>query len=435
MNKLFRNRQNSGITLIALVVTIIVLLILAGVSISMLTGKNGILTQAETAKTDTQKKEALEKIQLETAGSLDNNGNYSLNLAKSNLEKNLSIPTEDIIGNGDGTLTVNYQGYEFKVEENGKVTLIERTDEAIIAKKVSEIQNSCVEEKTTALDEYGNKIVVPEGFKILVNDDTNNATHVTEGIVITDGINEFVWIPVGNIKTSKEDSTGINAILCRSDFFDTETQQADEMIRNYQELSSSTLGNATAKNIQNFIDSSNNNGGYYLGRYEAREKDNTTTVRTSSSSQTLDLVCNKNNIVYNYITQPNASALCQKMYTGRTFTSDLVNSFAWDTALKWFERVEEQGVYKYGYFGNNPSDFNGNEHGVFYEKGNESDKIFNVYNMATNYEEWSTETDKARGFTGRGGYNNFSSSKVTDRNSYGVPSIKEASFRPILYIN
>ena len=45
MEKLKNNRQ--GITLIALVITIIVLLILAGVSIAMLTGDNGIITQAQ----------------------------------------------------------------------------------------------------------------------------------------------------------------------------------------------------------------------------------------------------------------------------------------------------------------------------------------------------------------------------------------------------
>ena len=42
--------NNKGITLIALVITIIVLLILAGVSIAMLTGQNGILTQARNSK-------------------------------------------------------------------------------------------------------------------------------------------------------------------------------------------------------------------------------------------------------------------------------------------------------------------------------------------------------------------------------------------------
>ena len=56
--------NNKGITLIALVITIIVLLILAGVSIAMLTGQNGILTQANSSKSATVKAEAVEKINL-----------------------------------------------------------------------------------------------------------------------------------------------------------------------------------------------------------------------------------------------------------------------------------------------------------------------------------------------------------------------------------
>ncbi len=56
--------NNKGITLIALVITIIVLLILAGVSIAMLTGQNGILTQANSSKSTTAKAEAVEKINL-----------------------------------------------------------------------------------------------------------------------------------------------------------------------------------------------------------------------------------------------------------------------------------------------------------------------------------------------------------------------------------
>ena len=57
-------RNQKGITLIALVITIIVLLILAGVSIAMLTGQNGILTQAGNAKKDTIKAEAVERINM-----------------------------------------------------------------------------------------------------------------------------------------------------------------------------------------------------------------------------------------------------------------------------------------------------------------------------------------------------------------------------------
>ena len=71
-------RINRGITLIALVITIIVLLILAGVSISMLTGQNGIITQAQRAKEETEKSAKEEESAL---GSLEDymqtDGNYN----------------------------------------------------------------------------------------------------------------------------------------------------------------------------------------------------------------------------------------------------------------------------------------------------------------------------------------------------------------------
>ena len=78
-------KSNKGITLIALVITIIVLLILAGVSIATLTGPNGLLGQAEEAKTATKDAEMKEKVQLEVAGSYGLDGKIS----KQKLEENL----------------------------------------------------------------------------------------------------------------------------------------------------------------------------------------------------------------------------------------------------------------------------------------------------------------------------------------------------------
>ena len=59
------NKKELGITLIALVITIIVLLILAGVSIAMLTGENGILTQAQNASRQTSEASVIEQAQLD----------------------------------------------------------------------------------------------------------------------------------------------------------------------------------------------------------------------------------------------------------------------------------------------------------------------------------------------------------------------------------
>ena len=118
-------KQNKGITLIALVITIIVLLILAGVSIATFTGENGILTQAEDAKTKTTQAEARERVQLEIAASFDNKGKYDLEIAKKNLEDNLKL-VKDAEKNGyiedsNGRLTIKYNGYEIYVDEKGKV--------------------------------------------------------------------------------------------------------------------------------------------------------------------------------------------------------------------------------------------------------------------------------------------------------------------------
>jgi len=57
-------KEKTGITLIALVITIIVLLILAGISIAMLTGENGILTKASIAKDETKKAQYEEILKL-----------------------------------------------------------------------------------------------------------------------------------------------------------------------------------------------------------------------------------------------------------------------------------------------------------------------------------------------------------------------------------
>ncbi len=65
-------KNNKGITLIALVITIIVLLILAGVSIAMLTGENGILTRANESQVSTNDAEVIEKVNMELSAQLAN---------------------------------------------------------------------------------------------------------------------------------------------------------------------------------------------------------------------------------------------------------------------------------------------------------------------------------------------------------------------------
>ena len=67
-------KKQTGITLIALIITIIVLFILAGVSVITLTGDKGIIIQANQAKENTNSTTAKEKVEVETLKSIDKNG-------------------------------------------------------------------------------------------------------------------------------------------------------------------------------------------------------------------------------------------------------------------------------------------------------------------------------------------------------------------------
>ena len=111
---------NKGITLIALVITIIVVLILAGVAIATITGENGILTKAITAKKNTENASTREKIQIEVMGSYGEDGKLDVDTLKSNLNKN--IP--DVVIEGDTfPITVTVDGQTFTVDSNGSVEL------------------------------------------------------------------------------------------------------------------------------------------------------------------------------------------------------------------------------------------------------------------------------------------------------------------------
>ena len=114
MQKLKENTR--GITLIALVITIIVTLILAGIAINALTGENGIITKATDAKEKTAKTNALEKINLAILSAMTKgNGDIDNATLREELEKEgLTIKTE-----GD-TLPweVVYDKYIFTIDEN-----------------------------------------------------------------------------------------------------------------------------------------------------------------------------------------------------------------------------------------------------------------------------------------------------------------------------
>ena len=476
-----KNYSNqTGITLIALVVTIVVLLILAGVSINAIFSENGIIKRAQDAQN---------KMDQATQNDLD-----SIN------ELNNWID-----GKTNGTTGGNTTGGD----ANPSTT-----------PKISTLVGKVVDKNTKAEDAYGNKITIPKGFKILEHNPTSSTGAVTynytnseetgehipavqDGIVIENGTdgNQFVWVPVGTIK-NKDNTTNTITLGRYSNFTKqngnyvpaqtAENYKQETVIRigstqnqnytiaklglesekenkvrvnkaiqlegilenveviktaapapttydDYKEISTFRDGsksdgseNATARDLKTFIETSQKNGGYYIARFEASE--NTTTNKIESKySQT----------VLTNIKQSNAAKLAREMYgevkenNKLVYASDLVNSYAWDTAIVFIQTYSG----KTDYASHNESKTTK----AFTATGKNNDKYCNIWDMSGNAYEWTTEYSTysfnsnvypcvSRGgyyVTDGGGARNYTSYRGDDGTTL---SISYYSLRSLLYV-
>ena len=173
--------MQNGITLIALVITIIILLILAGISIMSLTN-TGIFGKAQDAKTKTAEAETNQKATLDE---------YETELNKY----------------GAGTNGGNQGG-----GQGGGASAV---GDSTVNQVISTSENKEI------TDAKGNKIVVPAGFKIVktgtnYENTANNEITVDKGIVVEDATgtatngSQFVWIPVGTITKADGSTTSVN---------------------------------------------------------------------------------------------------------------------------------------------------------------------------------------------------------------------------------
>ncbi len=430
-------KKAKGITLIALVVTIVILLILAGITINLLFSNGGIFKVAQDAAN------AWNEAIINEQESLNNLADQIENL-------------------------VNGQTSGGTPEE--KSTLEQLIDAGTI-----------VGDRTEVEDKYENPIVIPKGFKV-----TNDGKTIPEGVVIEDANeNQFVWIPVGTVHKDSNLENDITIKLGRYTFDrntgndvpdgtpvlqqaafagdnpDNPTQTyADEVpIRGYAEndnhieLDEPRPGtpstgrdglNATAKNLAEFIKSVQVNGGYYIARYEASYGSGYNSAgstdaekyanakplsKVSTANSTSSMTYDTSGQLWNFITQLNASKVSQNMYANDNSVgveSDLINSYAWDTAIVF---IQEMGNSNYA----NETDGNG----TLKDTGKTEDEKCNIFDMAANIREWNTENagDGASPCTIMGGLYGSSYSYTAYRN-YGstIYSINNIGFRVLLYI-
>ncbi len=510
--------NEKGITLVALVITIIILLILAGISISALTN-TGIFQKAQDAEGKSKLADAKESMTLllhewqiehvtsdktletflgekvadstiEAYNKLDN-GNYEVYIkghvgvidSEGNLVEDVqkagprpTISNVKITTDGTTEVADNSQkaGTKLKInfsssiadgtiksvtpavpyETNGTETevtftivgTVDGTDYTSkktisVASKYKQRQYPAVEANkvfsttanTTLQDTYLNKIVVPAGFKIVSNADTNNATTVDKGIVIEDATStatagsQFVWIPVGKI--TKADGTTVEINLDRYTFDGNgiPTPQGENVVETYFSETASK-GNTVAKSITNFKKSVTTNGGYYIGRYEAR----TTTARNSKDDTLTQITEKGTDQVYNYVTQIQAASQAQKMYDNtHPYTSDLMNSYAWDTAIVFLQKCGDNPTYSRKTSVNSSFATTGTNNQTT------KDVQCNVFDMAGNVIEWTTETssNSSEPCVYRGGHYRNSTLYTSDRydNSTSGSDVT-FGFRTLLYL-
>ena len=353
-----RIKQTKGITLIALIITIIILLILAGVTITMLTGDNGILKQATNARETNTKAELEEQVKLAVMASKVNN-TASINIETLEDEIN-KISGTTITKSADDKLpwTVKKGSYEVTITEDGTITT--NTTGKDDGKKDDDKKE---EDTRTVIDQA--TAAKPEGSTI------DSTTNENTGIVMIDSNgNEWVWIEVPSIvftnaKNSTDyDNIKADLITYASDYREGKKGQGcnwtDEWYAKdgYTVVTASTEGLTEAQKLLNngcgltyneyntnynkMLSSIYTNKGFYIGRYEAGidGSDTNTSLarysRTEITSSSPKAVSKKDMIPYNFVTCSDAQQLANGMSTGNK-TSSLMYGIQWDLVCKFLE--------------------------------------------------------------------------------------------------
>ncbi len=194
-------KEKKGITLIALVVTIVVLLILAGVSISMLTGESGIIKQAMDAKDKTiigQEQEQVEMAYVSAATT-----KLGDEVTETNLQNELDIivgeTKTNVTTNDDETLNVlfadtqhNYnvnKGEVFRIESEevpkGIVARIGTVYYGTLQSAIDAITNDNTETTIVLLVDISENVTVAENQNIILNLNNHTITNLSETPIIT----------------------------------------------------------------------------------------------------------------------------------------------------------------------------------------------------------------------------------------------------------
>ena len=391
--------KNKGVTLIALAVTIVVMLILAGVTISVLNGENGIVKQAQKAKEESKIKELKEKVRIDIAGKrVENiNGELRVSVLKEILDKYFdNVPVEtQITSETKLKAKEEYGKYEMKISDIDVGEITYETSYTIFK------------------DVNGEQVPIPEGYIVSENSDENI---VNKGLVISDSRgNEYVWISCtvdsssnklqykrtewGVEKDGTDNSRAIKDELTLKDI-DVTYSKTDTDNGINEEISKEIVAqiNAEKESIKKY-------GGYYIGRYEVG-KDNKTAVIKAEQEPYVNIKWSK------------AYELAKGIGGGEGATTYLCSSYSWDTAINFIQNTtgKNYATSIIGFNGNWKSQEVKDSSGKVIKPVNTAQRLntglttalCNIYDMGGNVGEFTTELNPGTSETVvlRGGSNN-----------------------------
>ena len=314
--------MEKGITLIALVITIIVLLILAGVTIATLTGENGILTRASDASEETKKANVEEQVKLAVTASIGEDGKINLDDLNTELGKIEGEKTGIPVSSLPADITID--GYEVHIDGNGVVSVGDNAG------------GGNIETGETVVD----GVTIPEGFYHVTG------TTVDTGLVISDVEeddldntkqgNQFVWVPV-----SKEnfDTEFIRRAGYQNGSEETLTSDYGEADSSGNNTNSKVTETASTKvEAQAMYASVKEHGGFYIGRYEAGKDSNGNVVVKKGANVYNNIPWSANGEMQETQgTTGGAVELSRNFYKANEYTSvtsTLICGVQWDAVMK-----------------------------------------------------------------------------------------------------
>ncbi len=505
-------RKEYGITLIALVVTIIILLILAGVALNVALGENGLFKMAsqsgETAKDAAEE----EKVKLAvSAAFLDGTGTLSTTSMQKAFKKEFGTLADDKL-EGNGPWTFEGERNTYRIETNGKIERLGKSDISI----------SLTIKGTPVAEE---DIPIPAGF-------VHVGGSINEGYVISDNPadenqdvdsddlkgNQFVWVPVDKDQRiaakveSKEEITSIvvtdpfeTVILTENNKGTTYNNEGIEpTINGEYKIKVTTTNGETSKTLEvyslyaqtfwetdeillkdleevlkeqdmtieeylaeygngmsleeffamgksqykiiytqykdpedNYKTNVNNNGGFYIGRYEAGDS----SKESNNEGGTGELVTQKNKYVYNYISPTEALSKAEEYKTN--LTSSLLTVAAWDRTLGWLyetgNKTIEEIVVDSTDWGNYYYDTFSGTRDLIKTGEFSNTKANNIHDLAGNVGEWTSDSGVNNLHFARGGdYHKVSVGNTSSFYDGGYPSTSAGGsylgFRLALYL-